>query len=379
MASPTNYYVDPLNGSDSTGNGTSGTPWKSVQKALNTITRDATNGDQINVRDTADDVLASSLNFGAYGTPAANAPLVVRGYTSAAGDGGVGALNGNGLVAIVNQNVFVPPPYLYFIDLRLHNAGASNQIAIGHTYGNSMYFFRCKIENAGGGGIQLRVGMAIGCHFKNLGGIALDTLAFGGGIFAWNFFESGPVYHATTMLDLYDTSSTTACFNIIKLGGASGQIGIFLGGDQNSIFNNVVWAPIKTDKAGLLFRTVGYNGNSIYNNIFEGLAIGINFVGTGHTQWLYGRNAFYDCASNYNSSVVKLVDVGADISLASSPFTDPANNDFSVSTALKAAGYPSSFLGSNTNQYLDIGAAQRQEAGGLALNPIGSHIIRGLI
>ena len=55
----TNYYVDPGSGSDVTGTGTVGSPWASVQHALDNITRDATNGDQINIKAGTADVLSS--------------------------------------------------------------------------------------------------------------------------------------------------------------------------------------------------------------------------------------------------------------------------------------------------------------------------------
>src|SRR5690242_15767610 len=95
MASPSDYYVDPLNGNDSTGTGTSGNPWQTTQKALNTITRNTTNGDRINIRNTASDVLTGALSFATYGTPTTVAPLILEGYSSTAGDSGIGTLDGN--------------------------------------------------------------------------------------------------------------------------------------------------------------------------------------------------------------------------------------------------------------------------------------------
>ena len=92
----TNYFVDPAAGSDDTGDGSIGTPWASVQHALDSITRDATNGDQVNIKSGTADVLAATLDLTTYGTPTATAPLVLRGYTSAANDGGVGVLSGGG-------------------------------------------------------------------------------------------------------------------------------------------------------------------------------------------------------------------------------------------------------------------------------------------
>ena len=45
-------------------------------------------------------------------------------------------------------------------------------------------------------------------------------------------------------------------------------------------------------------------------------------------------------------------------------FTDAANDDFSIGTALKADGYPGAYDSGNTTSFLDLGGAQRQEPAG---------------
>ena len=51
MAALTQYYVDPAINANS-GTGTIGDPYGDLQYALNTLTRDPTDGDQINVKAT---------------------------------------------------------------------------------------------------------------------------------------------------------------------------------------------------------------------------------------------------------------------------------------------------------------------------------------
>ena len=100
----TEYYVAPSSGNDTTGNGlTDGTAWATVQKALDTITAGA-GGDRINVKNDSgtDDVLASALTLATYGAPTNAAPLVIQGYTTTAGDGGIGGISGNALVPIIS-------------------------------------------------------------------------------------------------------------------------------------------------------------------------------------------------------------------------------------------------------------------------------------
>jgi hypothetical protein len=120
---PTDYFVDPNAGDDGTGDGSVGNPWATIQNALDTITRDSTNGDRINVQSTTDDVLGSALSLATYGTPAFGAPLVFQGYTSSQGDGGVGGISGNNSVHIFNA---AGTDHIYFIDMHLHNTGSND-------------------------------------------------------------------------------------------------------------------------------------------------------------------------------------------------------------------------------------------------------------
>jgi hypothetical protein len=74
-------------------------------------------------------------------------------------------------------------------------------------------------------------------------------------------------------------------------------------------------------------------------------------------------NRYYNNTANEtdNGTVINDNDNSA---VGSSALTDPGSGDFSVGTDLKAGAYPTSFKGSSTNQYMDIGAAQRQEPAG---------------
>ena len=75
-----------------------------------------------------------------------------------------------------------------------------------------------------------------------------------------------------------------------------------------------------------------------------------------------GYNAFYNnTATNNIASQIYINKTANDVALGASPFTNAAGGDFSVSAALKALGFPISFLGASTNTYIDIGAAQRNE------------------
>jgi hypothetical protein len=119
----TQYYVDPSIAADS-GTGTIGDPYGDLQYALNNITRDAVNGDQVNVKAGTAEVLTAALTLASYGTPSLAVPLIIRGYASAANDGdfeaktGMGEVDCNGAasfwVATGNTGVFA-------VHMKIHN------------------------------------------------------------------------------------------------------------------------------------------------------------------------------------------------------------------------------------------------------------------
>ena len=110
------------------------------------------------------------------------------------------------------------------------------------------------------------------------------------------------------------------------------------------------------------------------NNIFSENG---NAAGEFNVEWVsgaaeyvsfHGWNVFYHSGGGGGANLSGLT-VNAQV--ASSEFTtDPAftnaaGGDFSIGSTspAKATGYPGAFLGGSTG-YLDIGAVQRQEAGG---------------
>lgn len=366
----TDYYVDPAINANS-GTGTIGDPFGDLQYALNTVTRDATNGDRFNIKSGTAEVMAAAISLATYGTPTAAAPLIFQGYTSAAADGGIGEINNGGANVSVMDSAAIS--YVSFIDMRLGNTGTAMVIRLGsyctmtncevHTatgYGviinNDSVIMRCKISTQGGVGIQ----------FVN-GGALLSTYIAGS-------YSSGGVYFQ---------GRGVARDNIFHLSGAGR--GLVL--DANVTFcvvaNNSFYSSAGTG-IGLRYDSINLKVSAIINNIFTGFsgAGGIAISG-GATKAVYlsGANAFYNNTTN-KGSVVIYTDLG-DIALTNAPFTDPGAGDFSIAAAakaeLQAQGWPSSFLGISTNQYLDPGAAQIQipAAGGLLVHPGMSGGMRG--
>jgi len=92
----TQTYVDYGSGSDATGDGSIGTPWKTLQYAFDHLTRDTTDGNQVNLKAGTAHVNSAALDLAtliAGGALSTTAPLIIRGYTSAANDGGMAEID----------------------------------------------------------------------------------------------------------------------------------------------------------------------------------------------------------------------------------------------------------------------------------------------
>lgn len=112
---------------------------------------------------------------------------------------------------------------------------------------------------------------------------------------------------------------------------------------------------------------VSWKGIQLYNNIFSNnTGYGINFSNGSSTlialqavqMQIRNNNTFSNSSGPYNPSGLGVNDPGLD-----PQFTDAANSNFTIGTNLKAQGFIEGSIGfSPTNNYLDIGAAQRQES-----------------
>ena len=80
----TDYFVDPSLDIDY-GSGTIGDPFGDLQYALDTVTRNATDGDRFNIKSGTDEVITGgNLSLALYGAPNEQTVLIFRGYTAVA-------------------------------------------------------------------------------------------------------------------------------------------------------------------------------------------------------------------------------------------------------------------------------------------------------
>jgi len=350
----TQYYVSPASGNDTTGDGSSGTPWATVQKALNTITRNATDGDQINLQAGGTDTLSAALTLATYGRPTQAAPLIIRGYTSAANDGGVGVISGGGSYAILTGT---SNDCIYMIDLRLTNSGGNYLVAMR----DYCSILNCEIDTSTAGGVVINGKSNVEhCYVHDCtGGHGIYISAGTGHKIRWNRVV-GCGANTNNYQIAAEFWSTEVIGNICV--PAAGRSGIHANGAGVRVDGNTIFCVSGTGR-GINVNAVA--NIAIVNNIIEGFSgsggTGITFNAAAVCA-LYHSNAFYNNATNVSGAPKVAGVTGNNDTLAASPFVDAANGDFDINGTVAGVtedAWPSSFLGlASTSPKADKGAVQ---------------------
>ena len=321
MADPTHSYVDPGSGSDSNGGTSDVDAWATVQHALDTLTQGG-NGDQINVKAGTADVLTGALDLTTYGNPTNTKPLIIRGYTSTANDGGKGELDGDGSYSIWNQS---KKSYINFADMKLGNCGANDVLNFpsGTSYNTVS---GCEIHTCTGTyGIYMHFrGMVDQCHIHNISGYGVwlhgsDTRV------TRCYFKNG-----TNDFDWAIRAGTGSAVrrNIISIDGASNGIDLGVGLvciEGNSILSN----------GG---TGIGINGGwverlaaEVVNNLVEGFSgvggKGIGIEDLNVPMFCYRANSVYNCTTNFEDGGYSIHDSDNE-SLGASPFAKSGSDTF---------------------------------------------------
>lgn len=374
MAAPTLYYVDPTSGNDSTGNGLADvTAWQTTQKALDTITRNSTNGDQINIKAGAsDDVLSAVLDVVDYddasGVPTITAPLIFKGYTAVANDGGEGGIDAGAATAIwLDAGI----DGVHFVDLHLHNSTT----AVLLTLDDNCVVSNCDIET-GGTGTAITIGnfgTIYNCYIHDTGGLGVITS--GGNSSVINCYFLNETRKFSTAAIRLGSSGGCILGNVISMNSASSVVGILYGWGV-LVQNNSLYLGASTGD-GIKATGAARNDNSILNNLIEinhADAVGIDDASTaGNSLGVYGHNAVYaPLGTAYAIAGGVIDDRGNNVTLSASPFINAAGGDFRIKPAtagagLKGAGWPSAAKRKGLESYahaIDLGALQRVESSG---------------
>lgn len=351
--------------------GTTTLPWRSLQGAFDLITRDATNGDQVNIKAGSTQKPVNSGSLARYGSPTEGAPLVIRGYTTIANDGGKGTIDLGG----AERFSYATIPYMHAIDLIVYNTGYNLSCI---TLGTGALVLNCEAHTSSGAsstGIVVRAHSAvIGCYVHDLAGRGIST-GYGSSLVVGNYVKNCSAT-GIVMMNPFDT----AIGNIVY-GVRNAMAGISCFADRNNIISNVVVGAANSTGDGINTGTGSDDvGAVVMNNIIMGFsgAGGAGITSGGGNLHMLGHNAFYNNTTDEELTGIVLADLDGDVALAADPFTDAANGDFSLTaagkTALASLGWPSSYLGAhvNTNPHITIGAIQQELASGGGFPKIAS-------
>lgn len=328
MGEPSQYYVDPSLGSD-TGDGSLATPWgrasgSVVQYALDTITRDSTNGDQINVKSGATDTLGATLSLSSYGTPGVGAPLILRGYDSAKNDGGRGVISGGGSYQVINNLSSVS-----LIDLQLGDVGSNPIVYLG----NYCLARSCKFHDSSGTsnyGLRTGIhGVCLGCEFTEIEGYGTYSVPT-----VQNCYFKQGISNTFNACIYNSGNNSNVSRNIMSLDGGSDGITFASNGFGAVVSHNSILSSSGTGSG------IKQSGNTInmtfHSNLIEGFSgtggygLDINTGGSWY-QNMCRQNAFYNNSTHHTTlSNIKWMDWDFEDNetLGASPFAKSGSDTF---------------------------------------------------
>jgi len=336
-------YIDPATGNDTTGDGSSGNPYASVQGAYDATT--PADDTVFYLSDAANDVLSADIDSSSPNNWNGSRH-VIAGWDR--GNGGYGVIDGDGsyrCTGSLQANTF------------WHNIEFTNGSTTGNLFSASGTCIDCKFTNTGGTSYKIipRNCTLIGCLFDNVGSSDNGTMANGGG---YTFMHKCLFKQGSNSVFAVYRGYLHATNSIFWLNGAGKCL--WDGGSYN-LTNCTLYQQSTGTGTG-----IGASGavgiRNITNCYFEGWGAGYT---AQYGQNLSANNAFYNNTTNVNSSGSHMYyDAGTDLVLSASGLTDPSNGDFTPTADLIAKGFPANIPGTSTATNFPIGAITAASTGG---------------
>lgn len=338
------WYCDYATGDDSTGDGSSGTPYKTLQKCIDSAAR----GDNIWIANTAAQVLSSALTWNTGYNTAGSGETVIRGWDNGGalsinmpGVGSIiaGKIDASGL-AVDWGNGTAGQPYTTWLNLIIDSSNRSESVN-GRSYWN---FINCKFDSTTktSGYHITNTRSCWSCHFDTYGVTNVSDK-----IINCVFVETNgyAVYsgNADIIGNLFITKSTgTGANPIVNPTGSNSSV----------IGNTVISKTARTGPLMLISPGIYY----VANNVLQG-ASGVGGSGIDfNSQYSFSTaNVFYDCTSNaVNDANVRYI--SPNIIGTAQLVTDVGTNEWEISSEIEATAFPKGFLGTNTRTYQNSGS-----------------------
>ncbi len=362
-AASTEYYVDDATGDDADSGLTEALAWATLQYAFDNVVAPSADGEysRINVKNTNTYVITANIDVDTV-NGAIKRPIIVEGYSSTIGDGGVFYVDCDDGTPDASIGLDIDLDYYIWRGVRIDDATGDNWSFAGTSVYN--FLVGCISNNAGDEGILMNHGSSghrvIGCEINN----AADIGAF-----------NQSSYVAYLYNYIHDTGSIGLQTNVFDANTISGNIidttvdgGIRSDCQYDLIFGNTVYNTLGTTAENLrLNNTANSQASVVLNNIFN-TATGHNIQGASATLtsiYVYGYNNLNGGTVGSKDATIFL-DLGGE-NTSDPDFVDAANADFNLdtSTPLDNAGYPATYLGaSSTAGNREMGAVPYEETGG---------------
>ena len=288
MGTSNEWYVDPDAG-DNANDGTSDAQaWATIQYALDNITQSTTDGDFLNIKDSATATLTANLDWSSHTFNAAY-PMCIRGYTSTAGDGGVPTIELDGYQFIHNAGYH----NLFFWGLKFQNTGSVQ--ASPFYFGSNFYFKECEFNNldTGTGGRVLEprsTNLTVkDCYFTDINGSCIYTLS-NYHTLRGNYFSNTGTKDIKYCIEDGGGYGTTVSKNIVNASGATMAFFGFFDRAQfwyNNTFFTTGTATCIDDRSYLI-------GCIVEGNIFEGWNTAAYFRNFSQMATSISNNHFYN-------------------------------------------------------------------------------------
>lgn len=267
------------------------------------------------------------------------------------------------------------------------NGGTFATTGILNGDGQQTSFNDIVVDQAGFSAVGIHGNTVINCWLKNSGDATADTVPAiragnFGGLIQGNFINGWRGYGIDNGSATYGPCASVT-YNVVVncRGTANGSIEVSGSAGTGSLVSHNTLDSGAGDGIKV-FLAEGVPASVIRNNTISnftgGGKYGLNYsVGTLALNMRAAKappdyNNFYNNTADRNA-----ISAGAHDTALDPQFTNPGAGDYSIGTNLKAKGFPGPFPGATTTGYLDIGAVQRQEAGGTTVVQVSNVSVFG--